>query len=153
MSQIAESLGVANAAVYWYFPSKDHLLAEVWERALDEELERLRQGPEDPFAQLIQGLIHLRPYRNLHMTIHERMQDSPEVTAVHERTLDWIRDTVRLGMDWRGREQDDLADLVVVLFEGANVPGMHTTTATDLISSVLDRFGLFDDEPLPSSNG
>lgn len=154
MAQIADSLGVGNAAVYWYFPSKDHLLAEVWVRALDEEIERLMRGPEDPFARLIQGLINLRPYRHLHMTIHERMLDSPEVATAHERTLSWIRDTVRLGIAWHGRDplqEEDLVELVVVVFEGANVPGVQSRTATDLISSVLNRLGLLSDEPLPSA--
>lgn len=146
MSEIAQSIGVANAAIYWYFPSKDHLLAEVWRRALEEEIERLKDGPEDPFRRLIDGLIHLRPYRGLHMTIHERMLESPELAAVHERTLDWIRDTVSLGITWHGRDavrEAELVDLVVVLFEGANVPGIRTRTATDLISGVLARLGLF----------
>lgn len=150
MSQIAESLGVANAAVYWYFPSKDHLLAEVFARALDEEIERPSGDSEDPFDRLIQGLIHLRPYRQLHMTIHDRMIDSEVVAAVHDRLLDWIREVFMLGLSWHGhdpRQENDLVELVVVLFEGTNVPGMTTRTATDLISSVLERLGLFTSAP------
>ena len=148
MSKIAQSLGVANAAVYWYFETKDHLLAEVWTRALDDEVERLRRGPEDPFARLIQGLIDLRPYRHLHMTVHERMRDSEPVAAVHGRLLGWIRDTVEDGLLYHGRDpvqEQDLVELVVVVFEGTNVPGMRTRTATDLITTILDRLSLLGD--------
>lgn len=145
MAQIAESLGVANAAVYWYFPTKDHLLAEVWTRVLDEELERLSHGPEDPFGQLIQGLIDLRPYRQLHMTIHDRMSESEQVAQIHERLLDWIREVVTRGLVYHGRDpaqEQDLVELVVVVFEGTSIPGMQTRLATDLITSVLERFSL-----------
>ena len=150
MSRIAQSLGVANAAVYWYFETKDHLLAEVWTRALDEEVQRLASAPEDPFVRLTQGLIHLRPYRQLHMTVHDRMRDSEPVAAVHDRLLGWIRDTVQEGLVYHGRspaEEQDLIELVVVVFEGSNVPGMQSRTATDLITTVLDRFSLLDGEP------
>ena len=152
MAQIAESLGVANAAVYWYFPTKDHLLAEVWTRVLDEQIERLRHGPEDPFAQLIQGLIDLRPYRQLHMTIHDRMSDSEQVAQIHERLLDWIRDVVTRGLIYHGRhsvQEQDLVELVVVVFEGTSMPGMRTRTATDLITTVLERFSLVDRGQVP----
>jgi AcrR family transcriptional regulator len=56
-------VGIANAAVYSYVPTKDHLLAEVFTRALDEEIERLAAGPDDPFEGLIRGLLDLRAYR------------------------------------------------------------------------------------------
>ncbi len=150
MSDIAASLGVANAAVYWYFPTKDHLLAAVWTRVLDREIERLKSGPEDPFDRLIKGLIDLRPYRQLHMTIHDRMLDSESVATVHERLLDWIREIVALGLSYHGyeAEQDkDLIELVVTLFEGANVPGMRSRTATDLIRTLLDRLDLVSSTP------
>lgn len=153
MSQIAASLGVANAAVYWYFPTKDHLLAEVWGRALDEQIERLRSGPEDPFDRLIQGLIDLRAYRGLHMTVHDRMGDSEPVAELHDRLLGWIRDTITEGLIYHGCDPEDeqaTIDLIVVVFEGVNVPGIRTRTATDLISTVLTRFGLLAHRPAPA---
>lgn len=152
MARIAESLGVANAAVYWYFPTKDHLLAEVWTRVLDEEVERLSHGPEDPFAQLMQGLIDLRPYRQLHMTIHERMSDSEPVAQIHERLLDWIREVVTRGLVYHGSDkaqEQDLVELVVVVFEGTSIPGISTRSATDLITTVLERFSLVSHGEIP----
>ena len=40
MSDIAASTGVTNGALYWYFPTKDHILAAVMDRALNLEIER-----------------------------------------------------------------------------------------------------------------
>jgi AcrR family transcriptional regulator len=145
MSHIASEVGIANAAVYWYFPTKDHLLAEVFTRALDEEMERLAAGPDDPFEGLIQGLLDLRAYRQLHMTIHDRMSGSEVVLAAHDRLIEWIRETVADGLAHHGydtAEDSDLIDLIVVLFEGTNVPGVQTRTATDMIKSLLVRLGV-----------
>ena len=146
MTSVAEAVGIGNAAVYWYFPTKDDLLAGVWNRALDEEIERLAtKGPEDPFERLIQGLIDLRPYRQLHITVHERMVESEALRLVHDRLLDWIRETVSTGLRGRGLDpakEPALIELVVAVFEGANVPGIRTRTATDLINSFLIEVGL-----------
>ena len=145
MSMIANEVGVANAAVYWYFPTKDHVLAEVFTRGLDAEIQQLRSGPEDPFDRLIQGLVDFRVYRELHMTIHDRMRDSPVLVAAHERLLGWIRETVAEGLTYHKSvpvEEKDLIELVVVLFEGTNVPTVRTRTATDVIRILLDRLVL-----------
>jgi AcrR family transcriptional regulator len=145
MSHIASAVGIANAAVYWYFPTKDHLLAEVFSRAVETEKKRLDDGPRDPFDRLIQGLVDLRPYRQIHMSIHDRMGEADVVVAAHDRMIEWIRQTVVEGLEYHGRDpiaDQDLVELVVVLFEGSNVPGVRGRTATDVIQVMLDRLVL-----------
>jgi AcrR family transcriptional regulator len=145
MTHIAQAIGVANAAIYWYFPSKDDLLAEVFTRAVDEEVARLRDGPADPFERLIKGLIDLRPYRQMHMTIHDRMNEAESLVIAHDKLLDWIRRTVVDGLAYHGCDpvaDAELVELVVVLFEGSNVPGVQGRTATDVIQVMIDRLVL-----------
>jgi AcrR family transcriptional regulator len=145
MSHIARAVGIANSAVYWYFPSKDDLLAEVFVRALDEEVARLRESPKDPFKRLIEGLVDLRPYRQMHMTIHDRMSEAEALVAAHDRLIDWIRQTVVEGLEYHDRDpvaDADLVELVVVLFEGAHMPRVSGRAATDVIQLMLDRFVL-----------
>lgn len=142
MSHVAKAVGIANAAVYWYFPSKDDLLAEVFRRAVQEERARLKGSTDDPFSILIKGLVDLRPYRQMHMTIHDRMTDSEALAAAHDEMITWIRETVIKGLEYHGRDpvsDGDLVELVVVLFEGSNVPGVRGRTATDVIQVMLDR--------------
>lgn len=142
MSHVAKAVGIANAAVYWYFPSKDDLLAEVFRRAVQEERARLKDRTDDPFSILIKGLVDLRPYRQIHMTIHDRMTDSEALTLAHSEMISWIRETVVKGLEYHGRDpvaDADLVELVVVLFEGSNVPGVRGRTATDVIQVMLDR--------------
>jgi AcrR family transcriptional regulator len=142
MSHVANAVGIANAAVYWYFPSKDDLLAEVFRRAVDEEVEHLKDTIGDPFQTLITGLVDLRPYRQMHMTIHDRMPESEALTEAHDRLIAWIRDTVIKGLEFHGRDpvaDADLVELTVVLFEGSNVPGVRGRAATDVIQIMIDR--------------
>jgi len=142
MSHVAGAVGIANAAVYWYFPSKDDLLAEVFRRAVVDEVARLKDSAGDPFSSLIKGLVDLRPYRQIHMSIHERMSESPALTDAHDQLISWIREMVVAGLEYHGRDAEaeaDLVELVVVLFEGSNVPGVRGRTATDVIQIMIDR--------------
>jgi AcrR family transcriptional regulator len=141
MSAIADSAGVANAALYWYFPTKDDLLAEVWDRALTAEIEMLKARPPgpDPFDHLLKGLADLRPYRQLHMAMHDRL-GSDAVAAAHDRLIDWIRDLIRAGLEHRGhsgQDRDEIVELVVVVFEGLNVPRVDARPAADVIRTLL----------------
>jgi AcrR family transcriptional regulator len=143
MSDIARAAGVANAALYWYFPTKDDLLAAVWNRALDAELSLLAANPPsaDPFQQLFKGLTDLRPYRRLHMSMHDHL-DSPAVKQAHDRLINWVRDRAHAGLEHHGhhgQDADDIADLIVVLFEGLNVPQIQARTATEVIQTLLSK--------------
>ena len=96
----------------------------------------------DPFQTLITGLVDLRPYRQIHMTIHDRMPESEALTEAHDRLISWIRDTVIKGLEFHGRDpvaDADLVELTVVLFEGSNVPGVRGRAATDVIQIMIDR--------------
>jgi AcrR family transcriptional regulator len=144
MTDIAKAVGVANAALYWYFPTKDVLLAEVWTRALDREIERLSStaAETDPFDILLKGLADLRPYRQLHMTMHELLPESEVVAAAHDQLIAWVRDLVYQGLAFHGYDdsgEDDIAELVVVLFEGLNVPGIRARTASEIVRLLLDK--------------
>jgi AcrR family transcriptional regulator len=147
MSDVANAAGVANAALYWYFNTKDDLLAAVWNRALDTELQLLAAHPPspDPFQHLFKGLGDLRPYRKLHMSMHDHL-DSPTVKDAHDRLITWVRELAHAGLEHHGhhgQDADDIADLIVVLFEGLNVPQIQARTATEviqtLLATVLDR--------------
>jgi AcrR family transcriptional regulator len=143
MADIAHAAGVANAALYWYFPSKEHVLAEVWRRALRDEVERLRARPPgpDPIDHLVRGLTDLRPYRHLHMAMHQHL-DTPEIMQAHDELIDWIRGLARAGLAHRGyagASRDELAELVVTLVEGLNVPHVQVRSATEMIQTLLLR--------------
>jgi AcrR family transcriptional regulator len=83
MAAIARRAGVANAAVYWYFPSKDDVLAAVLQR----RLERAASAPSLTTGSLDRRVIamlgQLDEVANLTATVHERANHSAAVAEVH----------------------------------------------------------------------
>ena len=139
MSDIAASTGVTNGALYWYFPTKDHILAAVMDRAVNLEIER--QGDRtaevgDP-TLLLEGLDGLRRYRQLHMTMHERMSHSEVVLEAHDRFIDWMRKMARDALVGHTGENDIIVELVVAVFEGVNIPGARAKPAYELIQELF----------------
>lgn len=141
MPELAATAGVASNNLYWYFASKDDLFAAVMDRVLNEEIERLRLDPggDDPAEFLVRAIADMRPYRSLHMAMHDRMQRSEAVAQSHERFHDWMRALVRevAARSDTPHPPEMLVDVVVAVFEGANVPGMPSRPASDLIGFLL----------------
>ena len=85
MKAIAGELGLAQAAIYWYFPSKDHLFvqsiqdvfAAAWARKPHAGFARQAQWFADELAELYPYIVALR----------ERARES-EVAAAFLRTVD-----------------------------------------------------------------
>src|SRR6201987_3966226 len=60
MAEVARRAGGANNAVYWYFPSKDDLLAAVLDRRQKRALERVpASDPLTPAEQVLAMLAQL----------------------------------------------------------------------------------------------
>jgi len=85
MAAVAGRAGVANNAVYWYFPSKDDLLAAVLQRRQERALAEL---PDPRTAtleeQVLAMLAQLDLVANLTATVHERAQHSTALAEMHE---------------------------------------------------------------------
>jgi AcrR family transcriptional regulator len=84
MAAIARRAGVANAAVYWYFPSKDDVLAAVLKRRQERAL---ATAPDAATASLDDRVIalleQLDEVANLTAAVHERASRSAAVAEVH----------------------------------------------------------------------
>lgn len=85
MAAIAQAAGVANNSVYWYFPSKDDLLAAVLlrrqERALAEVADLATSSLEERVLAL---LAQLDQVANLTAAVHERARHSTAVADMHQ---------------------------------------------------------------------
>jgi AcrR family transcriptional regulator len=150
MADIAAGAGVAPANVYWYFPSKDDVFAAVMDRMLGREaraLEHELQGL-DALSKLIRGLDDMRAFRGLHRSMHSRLHESTAVREAHDRLLDWIRTNVNRVTDHHPgvNDRELVADIVVTLFEGANVADSPLRPAVAMIPIVLDALLRTDSE-------
>ena len=145
MAEVARGAGVANNAVYWYFPSKDDLLAAVLGRRQERALERM-PGRETSTAdeQVLAMLAQLDQVAKLTATVHERAQHSVAVAEMHDAfhaTADRL--LRRLGQD-AGLDADDAAraaTAMMALVEGIHLhdPDRDTAARDDLVLWTLHR--------------
>lgn len=85
MAAVARRAGVANNAVYWYFPSKDDLLAAVLQRRQERALAELPlPATATAEEQVLSMLAQLDQVANLTATVHERARHSTAVADMHE---------------------------------------------------------------------
>src|SRR5215212_10051283 len=92
MAAIARELGLAQNAVYWYFPSKDHLFVAAMERVLRAIVARKpprRGGVERQVTWFVDQLAEVE---HLRAALHDRSRTS-EVVAAFAAELDatWRR--------------------------------------------------------------
>ncbi|HLU54878.1 MAG TPA: helix-turn-helix domain-containing protein [Pseudonocardia sp.] len=145
MADISAAAGVARGNVYWYFKSKDDIFAAVMDRMLSREIRTLNDelADADPLTHLVRGLSDMRLYRPLHQAMHDRLVHSEAVRAAHNTFLSWIIQMVdevlaEHGLDSRTDTDAALVrDLVVAVFEGANVPNEHNRPAHEMIRYLM----------------
>jgi AcrR family transcriptional regulator len=125
MAQIARLAGLTNAAVYWYFPSKDDALAAVHRRMLAATRERLRAEHDlTPMTRLERYLEIIRAEaRPLHRMLHERAPYSLAVAdaldEIHRELEDMIRAAVR-ARSARFADLERIMALSMAVIEGTS---------------------------------
>ena len=85
MAAIARELGLAQNAVYWYFPSRDHLLVAALERIIHRVLQEKPRG-RGTLGRILWFADRLEEFQALRTAVHERAESSPLV-ADFERQL------------------------------------------------------------------
>lgn len=85
MAAIAHSARVANNSVYWYFPSKDDLLAAVLRRRQERGLAEVADPATSSPDELVLALLaQLDQVANLTAAVHERASHNAAVAEVHQ---------------------------------------------------------------------
>jgi AcrR family transcriptional regulator len=124
VAALAKAIGIASAAVHWYFPTKDDLLATLWESIFTEARTTVEKNPEisgDPRAEMLEFLVITKPFRRLHREVYERTEESDSVRAIHVEMQDWLEQRLLAAVASGVPAEADVAavaDLAHVLFEG-----------------------------------
>ncbi|NWH07690.1 MAG: TetR/AcrR family transcriptional regulator [Alphaproteobacteria bacterium] len=87
-AQIAKKCAVSEKTLFWYFPSKDHILVAVTERALRLVLHNLYVGgwpTGKPEKDLIAAIKALRDIRHLLTAAQQRAEVSPVVAKARDQ--------------------------------------------------------------------
>jgi AcrR family transcriptional regulator len=87
VASIARELGVAQNAIYWYFPSKDHVFVATLERILTEVVARKPGRSHGDIERILWFTDQFNELGDLRAAMHERARRSP-VVADFVRRLD-----------------------------------------------------------------
>jgi AcrR family transcriptional regulator len=145
MAEVARRAGVANNAVYWYFPSKDDLLAAVLRRRQERALEGLPTSETlTPDEQVLAMLAQLDQVAKLTATVHERAGRSAAVAEMHEAfhaTADHFLCSVFQDAGLDARDAAQAAQAMMALIEGIHLhqPDRDTAARDDLVLWTLHR--------------
>lgn len=145
MAEVARRAGVANNAVYWYFPSKDDLLAAVLGRRLERTLENLRASETlTADEQVLAMLAQLDQVAKLTATVHARAQHSAAVAEMHEAfhaTADRLLRSLFLDAGLDSNDATQAAKAMMAMVEGIHLhePDRDTAARDDLVLWTLHR--------------
>jgi len=81
MAGVARDLGLAQNAIYWYFPSRADLFAAVLRRVLAGIAARKPRGRTDIARRVLWFTDQFAPLYRLQPAMHEQARESPAVAA------------------------------------------------------------------------
>jgi AcrR family transcriptional regulator len=116
---IARSLGVAQNAVYWYFPTKDHVFVAAVDRMLHEILEQKPRAGTS-LRHVLWFADRLHEFQDLRVTMHDRARYSDVVAAYEADVIELLRLLLSgaLSGTVRATELDDVVDALMALCDG-----------------------------------
>jgi AcrR family transcriptional regulator len=145
MAEVARRAGVANNAVYWYFPSKDDLLAAVLQRRQERALAKLPTPTTATVQQQVLAMLaQLDQVAKLTATVHERARHSPAVAETHEAFHAAADRLLHNVFGDAGLDPDDAtqaARAMMALVEGIHLhqPDRDTAARDDLVLWTLHQ--------------
>ncbi|KUI26537.1 hypothetical protein AU194_05685 [Mycobacterium sp. GA-2829] len=143
MAAVGKAVGLAPAAVLWYYPTKDDLLAAVLDKIFRETHRSIERDPiigGDPHRELVAFLDRLRPYRHLHRAAYERMEHSVAVRDAYLQLQDWTEQRLLAVVDKHAPPDADrqlITDAAHVFLEGILISVRHLDRpVTDYIDMI-----------------
>ena len=115
----ARALGLAQNAVYWYFPTKDHLFVAAVDRILHEVLSRKpRHGSS--LSRVLWFAERLYEFQDLRVTMRDRARTSEVVARYEDDVVALLRALLAGALTGLVEDArlDDTVDAVLSLCEG-----------------------------------
>jgi AcrR family transcriptional regulator len=105
MIGIARELGLAQNAIYWYFPSRAHLFVAAMRRMLERTAARKPRGEVEVSARVLWWTDQFEPLYALYATMRDQARDSPIVAEFVQQLDDVL--TRMLTNAFQGRMPAD----------------------------------------------
>ena len=142
VAALARELGVAQNAIYWYFPTKDHLFVAVLERMLREIAARKPSRSKSTTERILWFTDQFAALSGLRGAMNDRARSS-EVVANFVSELDGLLSRM-LSNAFRdhvpSRELPVAVDTFRATVEGAFVKGLDKRERRRVLTYTLERF-------------
>ena len=138
VADIARELGLAQNAIYWYFPSKDHLFVAALQRIVDSVMSKKPRG-EGTVARVIWFADRLDEFQPLRTALSDRARVSPVVADFEKELYAGLKGLLSgaLSATVPARELEITADAVIGLIDGVLMQQATRKKRAELL-----RFGL-----------
>jgi TetR/AcrR family transcriptional regulator, cholesterol catabolism regulator len=142
IAAIARELGLAQNAIYWYFPSKDHLFVAALEQMLQQIAARKpRHGEAGPVERILWFTDQFQALSNLRGAMNDRARES-QVVAEFVEKLDALLSRM-LSNVLRDHVRADELPIAVDTFrstvEGTFVKGLSKGERRKVLTFALER--------------
>jgi len=141
VAAIARELGIAQNAIYWYFPSKDHLFVAALEQMLREIVARKPKGKVGEVERILWFTDQFAALSDLRGAMNDRARSS-QVVADFVRELDALLSRM-LSNVLRDQVPAEELDVAVETFratvEGTFVKGLDKRARREVLTFTLER--------------
>ena len=137
---LAEAAGIAQNAVYWYFPSKDHLFVAVLDRMLDRLVDDLKRVERRRLVdQIVFAAERLRETEELGAAVADRARTSSVIAEFGIRMQATLRQILRDAVQRAAPsvDADLVTDAILVLARGTH--DMSRAPRRRLLSFAVER--------------
>jgi AcrR family transcriptional regulator len=142
VAAIARELGLAQNAIYWYFPSKDHLFVAALEGMLQKIAARKPKHEEaGPVERILWFTDQFQALSDLRGAMNERARDS-QVVAAFVQQLDELLSRMlsnALRCHVRAEELPVAVETFRATVEGTFVKGLNKQARREVLTFALER--------------
>jgi AcrR family transcriptional regulator len=141
MAAIARELGVAQNAVYWYFPSRDHLFVAVLRHLMDELAARKPPTLKDHVDRAVWMVNRLADLHPLIVALHERAKASDVVAEFHREVEGIVRGMVAHALTGHvpDAEMPVAVESFIATVEGVLLRQLPRRQRGDVVRYTLER--------------
>ena len=143
VAAIAREIGTAQNSIYWYFPTKDHLLAAALERLVRNQLRDKPPHETDVTERVLWFVDRLAELYPLRAAMYERAAESEVVADLASRldtTLAAMLTNALRNVVTEAELEDAVASFIATV-QGTYVQRMEPAERRRLLGFVLSRLG------------
>lgn len=138
---LARELGLAHNAIYWYFPSKDHLVVATFEHIVHKLLMNKPNTGHDVVSRILWFVDRLAELYPLRASMHEHARRSDVIAGYLDELNGRLRTMVGnvLSPYVNGPELEVAAATFIATVQGAYLEGLEPQQRRRLLTFALER--------------